>query len=76
MPEPEEMSPAAVLESGKAVFVWISYAADDEEEGGLWIELSPLQAKALLDHAAGTWDTVAVWEQGESLYVGLGPEPE
>ena len=51
-------------------------ADDDEEEHGLWIELSPLQAKAVLDHAAGTWDTVAVWEQGESLYVGLGPEPE
>ena len=26
--------------------------------------------------AAETWDTVTVWEQGESLYVGLGPEPE
>ena len=76
--EPEEMSPAAVLQSGKTVFAWISVASDDDDddEDGLWVELSVEQAKTILDHAAETWDTVPVWERGESLYVGLGPEPE
>ena len=76
--EPEEMSPAAVLQSGKTVFAWISVASDDDDiyEDGLWVELSFEQAKTILDHAAETWDTVPVWERGESLYVGLGPEPE
>ena len=73
MPEPEEMSPAAVLQSGKTVFAWISVAHDED---GLWVELSVEQAKTILDHAAETFDTVPVWERGESLYVGLGPEPE
>jgi hypothetical protein len=80
--EPKEMETSELslaVEQGKTFFVWVSYATDeenDDEECGLWIEMTAPQACTLVDHATEEWDTLPVWERGDSLYVGMGPEPE
>lgn len=79
--DPIEMTPAEIAErigDGKTtIFGWIAYAADeDEEEDGVWIQLSDGQVRTLLMKASVDWDTIPAWDRDSELYVGLGPEPE